>query len=250
VPSESRKGGRVSALAIALVSAGPASAIVVRLANGKEISYEAVSGTGGPRQFDELFQNVDYNGGPVMPSNTNYTLYWDPSGAPAYPAEYKSGVNAYLEDLAHDSGGHQNVDSVSTQYNDSEGQFANYDSHFGGELVDELVGAGVLPHDRVVHRVAGAPVPHHSGLPLVGDTHGSDVARRQVRLGQCPGGDLPGVGPHLGRIVLHPAGPGQDLPVLALVHRHHPAVVVEHHGAGGGGALVDRCDVLAHRQPR
>ena len=41
-----------------------------------------------------------------------------------------------FERLAHDSGGNQNVDSVSTQYGDSGGEFAEYDSHFGGALVD------------------------------------------------------------------------------------------------------------------
>jgi hypothetical protein len=58
------------------------------------------------------------------------------SGAPAYPAEYQSGINKYLEDLAHDSGGSQNVDSVATQYKDAAGEFANYNSHFGGALID------------------------------------------------------------------------------------------------------------------
>jgi hypothetical protein len=71
-----------------------------------------------------------------MASNTNYTVYWDPSGGGAYPSDYRPGINRYFEDLAHDSGGHQNVDSVSTQYNDAAGEFSAYDSHFGGELLD------------------------------------------------------------------------------------------------------------------
>ena len=48
---------------------------------------------------------VEYHGGPVMPTNTNYALYWDPAGAPAYPAGYQAGIDRYFEDLAHDSGG-------------------------------------------------------------------------------------------------------------------------------------------------
>jgi hypothetical protein len=71
-----------------------------------------------------------------MASNTNYAVYWQPSGAPEYPAEYQAGVNRFFEDLAHDSGGNANVDSVSTQYNDAAGDFASYDSHFGGALID------------------------------------------------------------------------------------------------------------------
>ena len=29
---------------------------------------------------------MDYNGGPVMPSNTDYMVLWSPSGLGAYPA--------------------------------------------------------------------------------------------------------------------------------------------------------------------
>jgi hypothetical protein len=72
-----------------------------------------------------------------MPSNTNYVIYWSPSGPSSYPAGYQAGVNQYFEDLEHDSGGHQNADSVATQYNDASGQFANYNSHFGGPFSDE-----------------------------------------------------------------------------------------------------------------
>ena len=71
-----------------------------------------------------VFGNMDYNGGPVMPSNTDYLVFWSPEGSGAYgpgvPPEYISGIEQYFKDLAHDSGGHQNVDSVSTQYNDSD----------------------------------------------------------------------------------------------------------------------------------
>jgi hypothetical protein len=71
-----------------------------------------------------------------MPSNTNYPLYWDPSGASAYPSGYESGLDRYFEALAHDSGGDQNTDSVLVQYGDKADEFAEYDSHFGGALID------------------------------------------------------------------------------------------------------------------
>ena len=72
-----------------------------------------------------------------MPSNTNYTLYWDPSGAPSpYPSGYQSGIDTFFADLAHDSGHDGNVDSVAAQYNDAAGQAAAYDSHYGGSLAD------------------------------------------------------------------------------------------------------------------
>ena len=38
--------------------------------------------------------------------------------------------------MHHDSGGHQNVDSVSAQYKDLTGAFARYQTTFGGALVD------------------------------------------------------------------------------------------------------------------
>ncbi len=142
-PSRGMSGGRVSGrlalaalaslVALALGAAG-ASAVIVHLP-GKTLSYQPLR-TARILPFDKLFSNLDYNGGPVMASNTNYTIYWQPAGAPSYPAGYESGVNEYLENLAHDSGGTQNVDSVSAQYNDAAGQFASYDSHFGGALID------------------------------------------------------------------------------------------------------------------
>jgi hypothetical protein len=79
---------------------------------------------------------LEYHGGPVMSSNANYALYWDPSGGPEYPAGYQTGLNRYFEDVAHDSGGLSNIDSVLVQYGDGAGEFANYNSHFGGALID------------------------------------------------------------------------------------------------------------------
>jgi chitodextrinase len=128
-------------LAVLAVQVSSASAVVVHLRGNKAVSYQPLRGAAAShaalRPFDALFTNLDYNGGPIMPSNTNYTIYWQPAGAPAYPSGYQTGVNRYLEDLAHDSGGHENVDSVSTQYNDAAGEFANYESHFGGTFVDK-----------------------------------------------------------------------------------------------------------------
>jgi IPT/TIG domain/PKD domain len=126
----------VALLACSVLAAGAAgaSAVIVHPQPGKTLSYQPLRGA--LRPFDKLFSNLDYNGGPVMPSNTNYAFYWAPSGSPAYPADYQPGVNGYLEDLAHDSGGIENVDSISAQYNDAAGRFAAYSSHFGGALID------------------------------------------------------------------------------------------------------------------
>jgi hypothetical protein len=128
----------VCALAAALLALAPvpASAVLVTLPGQRTVSYQPLLGSVAAMPFDQTFSNLDYNGGPVMPANTNYAVYWQPSGAPAYPAEYQSGLDQYFDDLAHDSGASTNVDSVSAQYNDASGAVARYESHFGGVLLD------------------------------------------------------------------------------------------------------------------
>ena len=126
----------LAAVLAVLVAAPSAWGVTHRLRNGKALSFQPLRGASGSLPADAFFSNLDYNGGAVMPSNTNYAVYWRPSTAPPYPGEYRSGVDRFFEDLAHDSGGHQNVESVSSQYNDWEGDYARYESHFGGDLLD------------------------------------------------------------------------------------------------------------------
>jgi PKD repeat protein len=124
---------------VLLAASPPASAVIVHLPGGKALSYQPLRRArpfAAIQPFDLAFSNADYNGGPVMASNTNYMIYWSPSGAGAYPSGYITGINRYFEDLAHDSGGNGNVDSVASQYNDAAGEFANYSSLFGEGIVD------------------------------------------------------------------------------------------------------------------
>jgi hypothetical protein len=123
-----------SQLAAPVVSAAVVSAPTTH-APAHPVAYVPLRGS-TPVGFDKVFTNMDYNGGPVMPSNTDYMVLWSPGGLSAYPAGYVSGLKTFFTDLAHDSGGHQNVDSVSAQYNDSTGAFARYKTTFGGALVD------------------------------------------------------------------------------------------------------------------
>jgi len=133
-------GAASLALLAALVVAASASGLIVPLGRGRAISYQplppARSGVTQPRAFDLAFHDLDYNGGRVMPSNANYAFYWDPAGAPAYPTDYQPAIDQFFADLAHDSGGHENVDSVASQYNDDTGAFASYSSSFAGAIVD------------------------------------------------------------------------------------------------------------------
>jgi hypothetical protein len=136
----------VAASALLALGDASASAVIVHLGSGKPISYQPLNGaraaTPAPAPLSQQASalsgsaNLVYHGGPVMTSNTNYAFYWAPSDAPAYPSEYETGVDQYLEGLAHDSGGDQNVDSVATQYSNGSGEAVAYDSHFAGAIVD------------------------------------------------------------------------------------------------------------------
>jgi hypothetical protein len=140
-----RSWGIVLAAGLAVAGAAPllatpmkasaATSARVSHVSARPPDYVPLRGAKGTGR-DAAFTNMDYNGGPLMPSNTNYMVLWSPAGLSAYPKEYVSGLETYFKDLAHDSGGHQNVDSVSAQYNDSTGAFSQYKSFFGGALVD------------------------------------------------------------------------------------------------------------------
>ncbi len=66
-----------------------------------------------------------------MPTTTTYFVYWDPKGAPAFPAGYESGIKAFFKGLEHDNGTDQNFYSVLTQYG------VKYETHFGKAITDK-----------------------------------------------------------------------------------------------------------------
>jgi hypothetical protein len=127
----------LAAAALALAAAA-AQAVIVTPGKGR-VSLELLHPGGAPGAAQPnarsnakplAKKNLENHGGPVMSSNTNYTIYWDPAGGASFPAGYQAGIDKYFEDVAHDSGGLLNSDSILTQYG------ANYDSHFGGSFVD------------------------------------------------------------------------------------------------------------------
>ncbi len=129
------------ALAFVLVAASPASANLVKLARGGYANFAPVSSwsaTHTARNFDSAFSNLDYSGGPVMSSNTNYAVVWQPSGyaGTAFQPGYVSGVGQFLADLAASSGSASATDSVSSQYRDAEGDDAAFNSTYGGTYTD------------------------------------------------------------------------------------------------------------------
>ena len=129
----------VAALAPAMATPITSAATTARAS--RPASYVPLRGAAGSTVgLDKTFTNLDYNGGPVMPSNTDYIVFWSPRGLGAYgpgaPPQYTTGLQQYFSDLAHDSGGRQNVDSVATQYNDLTGASSRYAVTFGGALLD------------------------------------------------------------------------------------------------------------------
>ena len=119
-----------------------------------------------------------------------------------------------------------------------------------GQLAATGRGPPVLPDDGVVDRLAGAAVPQHRGLALVGDAQGGQVAgpdagvaRAAAQTGQDR---LPD---HL-RVVLDPSGPGEMLGEFGVAAADAPRLGVEDADRRPGRALVDRQDVLAHRCAR
>jgi PKD repeat protein len=148
------------------LSASPASAFLFKLKNGHYLSYMAIAGKGpiptaGPggsssassastsstalsasaKPFDTKFSNLDYSGGPVMTSNKNYIIEWLPStgySGVGFQANYVTGIQTFLQDVAHDSGMDTNNDSITEQYNQAGGppNTAAYSSTYGGMMVD------------------------------------------------------------------------------------------------------------------
>ena len=135
------------AVLVCAISAAPASAIMVKLPTGGYANYDAIKGAKAPHAaqiFDLAFTNLDYSGGPVMPSNTNYVVEWQPSnysgtafqGTLGYAHDYVGGVAQFFQDLAAGSRSTSIVDAVSGQYNDTTGATSGYNAGYGGKLVD------------------------------------------------------------------------------------------------------------------
>jgi hypothetical protein len=129
-------GSATAAIAFGQVATPSAAAASVHRPTGNLASYVPLRSALGHAPRDTVFGNVDYNGGPVMPSSTDYIVFWSPSGLGAYGPQYVKGLEQWFRDLAHDSGGHQNTNSVSAQYNDLTGAFSRYNVTFAGGILD------------------------------------------------------------------------------------------------------------------
>ncbi|HZS29807.1 MAG TPA: hypothetical protein VFA37_00970 [Gaiellaceae bacterium] len=83
--------------------------------------------------------SLDYNGGPVMPTNTVYTIYWAPSGY-QFPDGYSANLNRYFTDLQADNGKDSNPYVNGTQYYEESSSgaktYVQEHSTFGGTALD------------------------------------------------------------------------------------------------------------------
>jgi hypothetical protein len=87
---------------------------------------------------------MNYYGGSVMHSAKVYTIFWGPDcgSSPCFPANYRSTINQFFQDMAADSGGTDNVYSVATQYYKSAPGAINYSVSYGGTYQDTSAPSG------------------------------------------------------------------------------------------------------------
>ena len=84
----------LAVLATGLLAAAPTALGLITKVSGRLLSYQAIPGAPAsvsPAVTPAVETQLKYHGGPVMTSNTNYALYWDPAGAPAYPPDTSPG---------------------------------------------------------------------------------------------------------------------------------------------------------------
>src|SRR5262249_23622853 len=102
------------------------------------IAVTASSGAAASTQRSAILGVVPHSARPAATVRLNRSLAAVRAALPAkltFDANYMSLINRYLADVAHDSGGTDNVYSVATQYTDGSGP-VQYQSTFGGSYVD------------------------------------------------------------------------------------------------------------------
>ncbi len=97
----------------------------------------------------------------------------------------------------------------------------------GFEAIAELRSAPILPHNRVVNRLARFPIPEDGCFALIGNPDTRDAVGGKTRLFKCGPRRVELRLPYFVRVVLDPAGLGEDLPELLLRDGTNGAVLVE-----------------------
>jgi hypothetical protein len=107
------------------------AALIATFGAANASAFECYSGNPNLGECNTQYLVGSVGGSLVMPTTTTYFVYWDPKGAPAFPAGYESGITAFFKGLEHDNGTDQNFYSVLTQYG------VKYDTHFGKAITDK-----------------------------------------------------------------------------------------------------------------
>ena len=114
------------------------------------------------------------------------------------------------------------------------------------ETVAGLRGAAALPYDGVAYRAAGAHIPHHGGLALIGDADGGNVRGVRADVGKRKPRNLQLHGENLLGIMLHPAGPRENLREFLLRDGSDLPLPVEKNAAVAGRAGIQGHNILCH----
>jgi hypothetical protein len=129
--------GALVAGALAVLPAG-AGAIVTHGPNGPigymPLNNSAEAKAAAATRF-AANGNLDYNGGPVMPSNKQFAIFWAPAGF-SFPAGYQAGIIKFLKNVSAVHNLPVDTYSVGAQYKDQSGKFATSSMSFGGSVTD------------------------------------------------------------------------------------------------------------------
>ncbi len=107
------------------------------------------------------------------------------------------------------------------------------------ELPAEGVRARVLPHNGVLHGLAGMRIPDDRRLTLVCDADRDEVAHIEAAAIEGAVHHFDDVAQDLARIMLDPTRSRKYLLVFLLAERHDAALLIKDEASRGGCALVD-----------
>ena len=114
----------------------------------------------------------------------------------------------------------------------------------GLQLLCEFTGSPILPHDRVMNRFSGLPVPNHDRLALIRDSDRRNFVDGDAgflnRRSRRP--DL--LLPDLGGVVFDEPGTRKELGEFGLIDTLHPTLRIEDDRATTAGPFVE-CEHVA-----